>query len=358
MKIMVTGGAGFIGSTVIKYLLNHTAHRVINIDKLTYAATLQASDSITANSHYSFYKADICDANAISFILNQEQPDAVIHLAAETHVDRSIDSPANFIQTNILGTYTLLECCRQYWRQLNTTKKTNFRLLHVSTDEVYGDLKDGNSFFTETTPYAPSSPYSASKASADHLVRAWYRTYGLPIIITNCSNNYGPRQFPEKLIPLIIQKAIKGQPLPVYGNGQQVRDWLYVDDHAKALIKVLESGTLGQTYNIGGNNAIKNIDVVLSICEILDQLTPLTTTMSTVRKHSYLIQYVTDRPGHDTRYAIDTSKINSELGWLPEENFNSGLKKTINWYLSNQEWCADILNKIYGGQRLGILKDE
>jgi len=342
LNILVTGGAGFIGSAVIRHLINDTDHRVVNVDKLTYAGNLESLKCIEANEGYAFEKVDICDACELKRIFNKYQPDIVMHLAAESHVDRSIDAPGRFIHTNIIGTFTLLEQARVYWDGLTSDKKASFKFHHISTDEVYGDLPHsddiGNSrlslpLFTEQTSYAPSSPYSASKAGSDHLVRAWQRTYGLPTLVTNCSNNYGPYHFPEKLVPLIILNALEGKPLPVYGSGKQVRDWLYVEDHARALVEIATKGKVGETYNIGGHNEKKNIDVVKTICEILDELVPLDT------KYSALIIHVIDRPGHDMRYAIDASKIQKELGWVPLETFESGIKKTVQWYLDNQEWC-------------------
>lgn len=353
MKYLVTGGAGFIGSAVIRYLIEHTPHTVINVDKLTYAGNLESLHTIACNSRYQFEKVDICDRPSLDRILETHEPHAILHLAAESHVDRSIDGPAAFIQTNIVGTYTLLEAARAYWQTLNPSAQAQFRFHHVSTDEVYGDL--GNSsqlFFTETTPYAPSSPYSASKASSDHLVRAWYRTYGLPTIITNCSNNYGPYHFPEKLIPLIILNALDGKPLPVYGKGEQIRDWLYVDDHARALYTVVTSGEPGETYNIGGNNEVRNIDVVETICELLEELAP--DKPQGVSRYGDLITFVSDRPGHDYRYAIDASKICRELGWQPQETFATGLRKTVLWYLQHRNWCERVLSGKYQRERLGL----
>ncbi|QPE17058.1 dTDP-glucose 4,6-dehydratase [Providencia rettgeri] len=345
MKILVTGGAGFIGSAVVRHIINNTNDAIINVDKLTYAGNLESLNSVCENNHYTFIQADICDAKLITDIFKQHQPDAIMHLAAESHVDRSIDGPSEFIQTNIIGTYTLLEAARQYWNQLPTDKKTAFRFHHISTDEVYGDLESTTDLFTETTPYAPSSPYSASKASSDHLVRAWQRTYGLPTIVTNCSNNYGPFHYPEKLIPLIILNALEGKALPVYGNGQQIRDWLYVEDHARALYKVITEGKIGETYNIGGHNEKANIDVVKTICSILEELVP--NKPNNIENYSDLITYVTDRPGHDLRYAIDATKIKNELNWVPDETFETGLRKTVEWYLSNSEWVEHIKSGSY-----------
>lgn len=332
MKILVTGGAGFIGSALVRHLIQNTSYQVLILDKLTYAGNLASLKDVSGSERYSFDQADICDREALDRILSQFQPDAVMHLAAESHVDRSIDGPAAFVETNVVGTYTLLEACRAFWSGLEGTKRDAFRFHHISTDEVFGDLEGPDSLFTEDTPYAPSSPYSASKASSDHFVRAWGRTYGLPILITNCSNNYGPYHFPEKLIPLVIINALYGKPLPVYGNGQQVRDWLFVEDHARALLKVLEEGTVGETYNIGGHNERTNLEVVEAICALLDQLEPRGAP------HSDLIAFVSDRPGHDLRYAIDASKIERELGWIPEETFESGLRKTVEWYLASKDW--------------------
>lgn len=333
MKILITGGAGFIGSAVIRYIINHTQDSVINVDKLTYAVNPKALTSVEDNPHYIFEQADICDQLELERIFKQYQPDAVMHLAAESHVDRSIDSAEIFIQTNIVGTYTLLEATRHYWGNLGTAQKLAFRFLHISTDEVYGDLGENDCLFTEVTPYMPSSPYSASKASSDHLVRAWGRTYGLPIVITNCSNNYGPFQFPEKLIPLMILNALAGKALPVYGNGQQIRDWLFVEDHARALYTVLTRGKLGETYNIGSHNQKTNLDIIYTICHILEELAP--DKPMGVQHYRDLITYVADRPGHDVRYAIDATKINLQLGWQPQESFESGIRKTVEWYLNH-----------------------
>ena len=352
MKILVTGGAGFIGSAVIRHVINHTPHQVINIDKLTYAGNLESLAGVVDSDRYAFEQIDICDALALRKTFSTHRPDALMHLAAESHVDRSIDGPGEFIQTNIVGTYTLLEAARQYWLALDDVRKRKFRFHHVSTDEVYGDLEGPEDLFTEATPYAPSSPYSASKAGSDHLVRAWGRTFGLPVVITNCSNNYGPFHFPEKLIPLIILNALRGQPLPVYGKGDQIRDWLYVEDHARALLAVLGRGSVGETYNIGGHNEKQNIEVVKSVCALLDELRP-STHMGVVR-YDELITFVDDRPGHDIRYAIDASKIERDLGWRPEESFESGLRKTVEWYLSNEGWWQAVLDGSYKGQRLGL----
>lgn len=350
MHILITGGAGFIGSALIRHLLNHTEHQVLNLDKLTYAGNLESLASVADHPHYRFVQADIADSATVSKTLAEFQPDAIMHLAAESHVDRSIDGPAAFIQTNIVGTYALLEATRSYWSQLEPARKAAFRFHHISTDEVYGDLHGVDDLFTENTPYAPSSPYSASKAASDHLVRAWQRTYGLPVLITNCSNNYGPYHFPEKLIPLVILNALDGKPLPVYGNGQQVRDWLYVEDHARALLKVVSEGKVGETYNIGGHNEQKNLHVVESICALLDELSPR-------QNGSYKeqISFVSDRPGHDLRYAMDASKIERELGWKPEETFASGLRKTVLWYLNNLDWCRRVQDGSYQRERLGAL---
>lgn len=348
MHILITGGAGFIGSALIRHLLNHTEHQVLNLDKLTYAGNLESLASVADHPRYRFVQADIADSAIVSQALAEFQPDAIMHLAAESHVDRSIDGPAAFIQTNIVGTYALLEATRSYWSQLDPARKAAFRFHHISTDEVYGDLHGIDDLFTETTPYAPSSPYSASKAASDHLVRAWQRTYGLPVLITNCSNNYGPYHFPEKLIPLVILNALDGKPLPVYGNGQQVRDWLYVEDHARALLKVVSEGKVGETYNIGGHNEQKNLHVVESICALLDELSPRQSG-----SYKEQISFVSDRPGHDLRYAIDASKIERELGWKPAETFASGLRKTVLWYLNNLDWCRRVQDGSYQRERLG-----
>ncbi|MGM0855814.1 MAG: dTDP-glucose 4,6-dehydratase [Pseudomonadota bacterium] len=386
---LITGGAGFIGSAVVRELIQNSTHHVVNVDKLTYAGNLESLATVQGSERYTFAHADICDAPAMQQLFEQHQPDVVMHLAAESHVDRSIDGPAEFIQTNVVGTAVLLEAARNYWKKLqeqDAPKAEAFRFHHISTDEVYGDLgaseapvngesrmvSSDHTLFTEQTPYAPSSPYSASKASSDHLVRAWQRTYGLPTLVTNCSNNYGPYHFPEKLIPLMILNALAGKPLPVYGDGQQIRDWLYVEDHARALIKVATEGQVGETYNIGGHNEKTNLEVVEAICEILDELvgvngeskvvsrntthhSPLTIHDSPSTPHKKLITFVTDRPGHDVRYAIDASKIERELGWVPQETFETGLRKTIEWYLANETWWKRVQDGSYQGQRLGSL---
>lgn len=349
MKLIVTGGAGFIGSAVIRHLIANSDFTVINVDKLTYAGNLDSLSSVADHPRYHFEQVDIGDAPALQRLFQHYQPDAVMHLAAESHVDRSIDGPAEFMQTNIMGTYTLLEATRQYWQSLDTSQQAAFRFHHVSTDEVYGSLGD-TGLFTEITPYQPNSPYSASKAASDHLVRAWHHTYKLPVVTTNCSNNYGSYQFPEKLIPLMILNAQAGKPLPVYGSGENIRDWLYVDDHARALCLVLQQGQLGETYNIGGHNEKKNIDVVRILCAIMDELLP----DSPHKPHAQLITFVTDRPGHDQRYAIDASKIQRELGWTPEETFETGLRKTVEWYLNNRTWWQRVQDGSYQGQRLGL----
>ncbi|MCV2450802.1 dTDP-glucose 4,6-dehydratase [Acinetobacter johnsonii] len=350
MKILVTGGAGFIGSAVIRHIIQNTNNQVLNIDKLTYAGNLESLKEIDEHPNYEFKQIDICNTEQITAAIDAFQPNAIMHLAAESHVDRSIDGPAAFIQTNIVGTYTLLEATRKYWMGLDAETQQNFRFHHISTDEVYGDLEGTTDLFTETTSYAPSSPYSASKASSDHLVRAWHRTYGLPVIVTNCSNNYGPYHFPEKLIPLVILNALDAKPLPVYGNGQQIRDWLFVEDHARALYKVVTEGVVGETYNIGGHNEKQNIEVVKTICKILDELKP----QASGKTYESLITFVKDRPGHDLRYAIDATKIQNELGWTPTETFETGIRKTVQWYLNNLDWCHRVQDGSYQRERLGV----
>ncbi|MBH3108491.1 dTDP-glucose 4,6-dehydratase [Serratia ureilytica] len=354
MKIIVTGGAGFIGSAVARHIINDTADHILVLDSLTYAGNLESLAPIADSDRYTFEQVDICDRQALDRVFAAFQPDAVMHLAAESHVDRSIDGPAAFIETNIVGTYTLLEAARQYWHALDAERKQAFRFHHISTDEVYGDLHGTDDLFTETTPYAPSSPYSASKAASDHLVRAWLRTYGLPTVVTNCSNNYGPYHFPEKLIPLTILNALEGKPLPVYGNGAQVRDWLYVEDHARALYKVVTEGEVGETYNIGGHNERKNIEVVQTICALLDEMVP--NKPGDIAHYADLITFVTDRPGHDMRYAIDAAKIDAELGWKPQETFESGIRKTVEWYLANETWWRRVKDGSYAGERLGLTR--
>ena len=337
MRFLVTGGAGFIGSAVIRHIIGHTIHSVVNVDKLTYAGNLESLASIKKESRYIFEKVDICDAIEIKRVFSNYQPDIVLHLAAESHVDRSIDGPGDFIQTNVVGTYVLLQEAKDYWLTLDSENRSRFRFHHVSTDEVYGDLKYTGDLFTEETSYAPSSPYSAAKASSDHLVRAWQRTFKLPTLVTNCSNNYGPYQFPEKLIPLIISNALEGKSLPIYGDGKQIRDWLYVDDHAEALLHVALNGKIGETYNIGGNNQFQNIDLVKIVCSILDKLLP--SKLEGISKYEQLISFVDDRAGHDVRYAIDSTKMAEKLNWRPREDFFSGIEKTVQWYLDNKIWC-------------------
>lgn len=353
MKIIITGGAGFIGSAVVRYIIEQTDDEVLVIDKLTYAGNLESLDKEFNNNRFHFKQIDICDKNSLSKAINEFQPNIIMHLAAESHVDRSIDNPSTFIETNVIGTFSLLEEALAYWKKLDSDRQKHFRFHHISTDEVYGDLHGSNNLFTEKTAYSPSSPYSASKASSDHLVRAWHRTFNLPIVITNCSNNYGPYHFPEKLIPLMILNALEGKPLPVYGNGQQIRDWLYVEDHARALYLVATQAKNGETYNIGGHNEQKNIDVVNIICELLEELVP--TKPYNIKHYKDLITNVTDRPGHDQRYAIDASKIYHDLGWKPQETFESGMRKTVEWYLHNRAWCDHIKDGSYARSRQGIL---
>lgn len=356
MKILVTGGAGFIGSAVIRHIVKNTQDSVVNVDKLTYAGNLESLLEVANSDSYNFEQVDICNREELDRVFKEHQPDVVMHLAAESHVDRSIDGPSEFIQTNIIGTYNLLEASRQYWLALDKEKKGRFKFHHISTDEVYGDLEGPTDLFTEETSYTPSSPYSASKASSDHLVRAWLRTYGLPTLVTNCSNNYGPYHFPEKLIPLMILNALEGKPLPVYGNGQQIRDWLYVEDHARALYLVATEGEIGETYNIGGHNEKANIDVVKTICSLLEELLPTnrySRESGNTEGFEGLITYVTDRPGHDVRYAIDASKIELELGWKPAESFETGIRKTVEWYLNNEQWWSRVLDGSYSLERLG-----
>ncbi|MEM1411221.1 MAG: dTDP-glucose 4,6-dehydratase [Pseudomonadota bacterium] len=348
MNILVTGGAGFIGSALVRHLINDSDANVINLDALTYAGNLASLASVATSPRYAFEQVDIRDAQALRDVFHKHRPDAVMHLAAESHVDRSIDGPDDFVQTNLVGTYQLLEAARA-WR--DGPGPDHFRFLHVSTDEVYGDLEGGDDLFQEGTPYAPSSPYAATKAGSDHLVRAWGRTFGLPVLVTNCSNNYGPCQFPEKLIPHMILNAVRGKPLPVYGDGSQVRDWLYVEDHARALACVLDTGVAGETYNIGGWNEARNLEVVKAICALLEELQP--EKPAGVAQYEDLIQFVDDRPGHDTRYAIDAGKIHRELGWKPREDFSSGLRKTVEWYLRNKPWWSMVLDGRYQLERLG-----
>ena len=352
MKILVTGGAGFIGSAVVRELIAHSQHSVINVDCLTYAGNTESLANAASSSRYAFEQVNICDRAALDRVFTEHQPDAVMHLAAESHVDRSIDGPGEFIHTNITGTYTLLEAARAYWSGLDASRREAFRFHHISTDEVYGDLHGTDDLFLETTPYAPSSPYSASKAASDHLVRAWQRTYGFPTLITNCSNNYGPYHFPEKLIPHMILNALAGKSLPVYGNGLQIRDWLYVEDHARALIRVVTTGEVGETYNIGGHNEQTNIHVVRTLCALLEELAA-DRKPAGVARYEDLITFVKDRPGHDARYAIDASKIERELGWVPQESFDSGLRKTVQWYLANEAWWQRVLSGAYQLQRIG-----
>ncbi|MDX2223554.1 MAG: dTDP-glucose 4,6-dehydratase [Rhodospirillaceae bacterium] len=354
MKVLVTGGAGFIGSAVVRYLAGELGHEVVNVDALTYAGNLDSVAPVTNRPGYTFIHGNICDAGLMAATFAQHQPDAVMHLAAESHVDRSIDGPAAFMSTNIIGTYTLLEAARAYWSALPASRKQAFRFHHISTDEVYGSLGPTGAF-TETTPYAPNSPYSASKASADHLVRAWHHTYGLPVVTTNCSNNYGPYHFPEKLIPLTILNCLDGKPLPVYGTGQNVRDWLYVDDHARALWQVVTRGRVGEVYNIGGEAERTNISVVQAICDLVDELAPRKPD-GAARNSRALITFVADRPGHDARYAMDIAKIRRELSWSPQETFDSGLRKTVRWYLDNTAWWTKIRQGRYAGERLGLVQ--
>jgi dTDP-glucose 4,6-dehydratase len=360
MKILITGGAGFIGSAVVRNILQNSNDSVVNLDALTYAGNLESIPADLMSDRYVFEQVDICNFADVASVFTQHKPDAVMHLAAESHVDRSIDGPADFIQTNIIGTFTLLEVARSYWSKLSDDKKSAFRFHHISTDEVYGDLEGTNDLFTEETSYEPSSPYSASKASSDHLVRAWHRTYGLPVIVTNCSNNYGPYHFPEKLVPHIILNALAGKPLPVYGDGSQIRDWLHVEDHARALYKVVNEGKIGETYNIGGHNEKKNIEVVETLCAILDELRPIANnpafcaSSSPMTHYNMLITFVKDRPGHDVRYAIDASKIERELAWIPAESFETGIRKTVEWYLNNENWWQRVLSGEYQLKRIGV----
>lgn len=350
MKILVTGGAGFIGSAVIRHIIQNTEDSVVNLDNLTYAGNLESLESVSGSDRYRFEYGDICNATGLEGVFNKHRPDVVMHLAAESHVDRSIDGPAEFIETNIVGTYRLLEAARKYWNELEQDKHLSFRFHHISTDEVFGDLEGPEDLFTEESPYAPSSPYSASKASSDHIVRAWSRTYGFPVLVTNCSNNYGPYHFPEKLIPLVILNALEGRSLPIYGEGNQIRDWLYVEDHARALYKVVTEGCVGGTYNIGGHNEKQNIEVVHAICDLLEELVPdnpYSLASGNLAGFKGLITYVQDRPGHDARYAIDASKIEKELNWKPEETFESGIRKTVEWYLSNTEWIQHVKSGEY-----------
>lgn len=351
MKFLVTGGAGFIGSAVVRHIINDTEHSVLNVDKLTYAGNLESLGDVAGSDRYSFAQVDICDREAVAAVFTDYHPDFIMHLAAESHVDRSIDGPGDFISTNIVGTYQMLEVARKYYSSLDVQQKNRFRFHHISTDEVYGSL-GAEGLFTETSRYEPNSPYSASKASSDHLVRSWRATFGLPTIITNCSNNYGPYHFPEKLIPLMILNALDGKALPVYGKGDQIRDWLYVEDHARALVKVVTEGVVGETYNIGGHNEKQNIDVVKTLCALLEELAPQ--KPKGIQRYEDLITYVADRPGHDQRYAIDASKIERELGWSPVETFETGMRKTVEWYLSHRDWWQHILDGSYQGERLGL----
>jgi dTDP-glucose 4,6-dehydratase len=348
-RFLVTGGAGFIGSAVVRHLIENTAHHVLVVDKLTYAGNLDNLASVASNERYRFAQADICSSRDMRDILDSFRPDVLMHLAAESHVDRSIDGPGDFIQTNVVGTFMLLQAALAFWRTLNGEERARFRFHHVSTDEVFGSLgRDG--FFTEETPYSPNSPYSASKASSDHFVRAWYHTYGLPVVLSNCSNNYGPYHFPEKLIPLVTLNALEGKPVPVYGDGSNVRDWLYVEDHARALQLIAEQGGVGESYNVGGHNERTNIDVAEQICALVDELAP-----DTQGSRARLITFVGDRPGHDLRYAIDASKIERELGWRPQETFETGLRKTVTWFLENKAWWQRIRSGVYRGERLGVV---
>jgi dTDP-glucose 4,6-dehydratase len=351
MRFLITGGAGFIGSAVVRFIIENTKHNVLNIDKLTYAGNLDSLTSVADSERYQFVQVDICDGEALDKLFNEFKPDIVMHLAAESHVDRSITGPAEFIKTNVFGTFQLLESSNAYYQTLDPSAKARFRFHHISTDEVYGDLEGTIDLFTETTPYAPSSPYSASKASSDHLVRSWHRTYGLPVVLTNCSNNYGPFHFPEKLIPHVILSALAGKPLPIYGNGTQIRDWLFVEDHARALVLVAITSEIGETYNIGGHNEKQNIEVVEMLCSLLEEMHP--SKPEGVLYYRDLITFVADRPGHDVRYAIDASKIARDLGWEPQETFETGLRKTVEWYLNNSDWWERVLSGDYKLTRTG-----